>query len=277
MVDFFKTDIFNSEFTPRSSSSFNLFGVSLPTNQDIYFISKWHEIFERYTTARIFVREAKKDDWSDWEHWFNVTDKDSTDKIMKLKLISDMYETALINYNILVDLSWTITYVSAEYVLYHFDKSGNILNADEIYGMQPIEEAYKTLRATENIVTTPTAVNNPFQFIKIMRPEFSKAIDTVVNFWSNFADSSIRSNYNYIKHKGKPIYDEICKLDDTRFFTLQLEKENYPSDIRDVQKRIALFQSIEELITFDDTLLFTYFSKLIPELCKAVNPSPMIF
>ena len=50
---------------------------------------------------------------------------------------AQMLETALINYNILVDLTRTMTYVSAEYVLYWFDTSGNVTNVDEIVGMYP--------------------------------------------------------------------------------------------------------------------------------------------
>ena len=43
----FQTDIFEG-VQPPSSSKYNLLGVKLPTSQDVYFMSKWHEVFERY-------------------------------------------------------------------------------------------------------------------------------------------------------------------------------------------------------------------------------------
>lgn len=275
--DIFKTDIFNSIISPPNSSKYSLIGTKTPSNQDIYFISKWHEIFERYCSARIFIREAMKDEWSDWEHWFNLTDSECINNAFKLKLIADMYETALINYNILVDLSWTITYVSSEYILYKFDKSGNIVNSNEIYGMLPIEQAYDALRGAENIVTTPTAADNPFKYLKEQLPEFKDSIDLIINFWSKFSNSEIRNIYNYIKHKGKPVYYEINELDPVRFFDIHIWTEQYPSDIRDVQKTLRLFDGINALIEFDDNELFPYLTQLINALNTAIKPSPMVF
>lgn len=43
----FQTDIFQG-VEPPSSSKYNLVGVKIPTSQDVYFMSKWHELFERY-------------------------------------------------------------------------------------------------------------------------------------------------------------------------------------------------------------------------------------
>ncbi len=275
--DIFKTDIFNSIISPPQSSNYNLVGTKFPSNQDMYFISKWHEIFDRYCSARIFMREAVKDEWSDWEHWFNLTDNTRTNEFFKLRLIADMYETALINYNILVDLSWTITYVSSEYILYKFDKFGNIVNVNEIYGMLPIEQAYDALRGAENIVTTPTAADNPFKYLKEQLPEFEDSINLIIEFWSKFSNSEIRSIYNYIKHKGKPVYYEINELDPVRFFDIHIGNEQYPSDIRDVQKTLRLSDSINALIEFDDNELFPYLTKLIDALKRAINPSPMVF
>ena len=66
--DIFSNDIFNSKIKPPTSKTYNLIGTHLPTNQDLFFVSKWHEIFDRYCSARIFIREAYKDKWSDWKH-----------------------------------------------------------------------------------------------------------------------------------------------------------------------------------------------------------------
>lgn len=106
-------------------------------------------------------------------------------------------------YNVIVDLSWTLCYVSAEYALYEKDETINFS------GMLPIEEAYAALRKAENIVTNPNSPDNPFVYLKSMYPGFAPAIDLIIEFWKNFADSNVRGLYNYVKHKGKPLFDEI--------------------------------------------------------------------
>ena len=273
--DIFSNDIFNSQIKPPTSKTYSLVGTPLQTNQDLFFVSKWHEIFDRYCSARIFIREAYKDKWSDWEHWFKLSG-DERDEAFKIIFMAEMYETALINYNILVDLSWTITYTSCEYVLYRFDGDGNVTNAAEVRGLVPIDEAGEILRKLENNTTTPTADNNPFTYLKTTVPEFSNSVDIIVDFWKNFSSSNIRSLYNFIKHKGKPKYKELDKLSPGRFFSLQINNKSYPSDIKDVQRIISLKEGLEELVRFDNEELFPYLEKLIIELEKAVNPSPMI-
>ena len=57
MKDIFTGDIFE-KIEPPHNVSFKIVGTALPTNQDMYFVAKWHEIFERYTSARLFVRKA---------------------------------------------------------------------------------------------------------------------------------------------------------------------------------------------------------------------------
>lgn len=88
----------------------------------MYFVSKWHELFERYEMARIFLSKTEEDNW---DYWFDKVDDEVAQKGIELMFKAQMLETALINYNILVDLTWTMTYVSAEYVLYKFDNEGN--------------------------------------------------------------------------------------------------------------------------------------------------------
>ena len=274
--DYFKNDIFDSIIKPPTSSKFDLIGLKFPSNQDMYFMAKWHEIFDRYTSARLFLREALKDDLNDWKHWFNLSEKSDINNYFMIKLQSEMYETALISYNILVDLSWTITYVSAEYILYRYDNKGNIINRDEILTMSPIEEAYRILRNVESLVTSPTSEQSQFTYLKSMCPDFATAIDFITEFWSHFCNSNIRSLYNFIKHKGKPLYKECNDYNPSSFFGITIGDESYPSDIRDVQKIVNLKDGIIELIDFDDNQLFPYLSSLIAELKRVIDPSPMI-
>ena len=73
-------------------------------------------------------------------------------------------------------------FATSEYVLYKFDKSGNIINSNEIYGMLPIEQAYDALRGVEDIVTTPTAAANPLKYLKEQLPEFEESINLIIEF-----------------------------------------------------------------------------------------------
>lgn len=60
-------------------------------------------------------------------------------------------------------------------------------------------------------------------------------------------------------------------------FSLRINDQNCPSDIRDVQKTISLADAIEELRTFDDEKLFPYVESLFIQLEDLVKPSPLIF
>ena len=102
MEDIFTGDIFE-KIEPPHGVSFKIVETALPTNQDIYFVAKWHEIFERYTTARLFVRKALEDNW---EYWFNRVDDEKVQHAIENKFKAELYETALLSYNILVDLTW---------------------------------------------------------------------------------------------------------------------------------------------------------------------------
>lgn len=273
MEDIFTEDIFE-KLDPLHSVSFKFEGTPLPTNQDFYFVAKWHEIFERYTTARLFVRKALEDNW---DYWFNRIDDDKVQRAVEYSFKAELYETALLSYNILVDLTWTWTYVSAEYVLYSFDGEGNVTNAEDICGMHPIEEAYELLRKTENGVSSPHAEGNPFTYLKVMIPKFSEAVETIVEFWKVFSNSSIRNLYNFVKHKGKPLYEETEKLRGRKLMSIYIDDEECPSDIRDVQKIISVEKGLQELIDFDNNMLFPYVEKLLNHLKIAVDPSPLTF
>lgn len=273
MADIFTGDIFD-EIAPSHSASVKIVGIPLPTNQDVYFVAKWNEIFERYNTARMFAQKALGDEW---DYWFNKFDDEKIQYTIENKFKGELYETALINYNILVDLTWTWTYVSAEYALYVFDEEGNVTNAKDVCGMHPMEESYELLRKAENDVSNPFAEGNPFHYLKTMRPEFSDAVDTIVEFWKLFSNSSIRNLYNFVKHKGKPIYEEVEKSRSAKLMSILIGNEEYPSDIRDVQKIINVENGLKELIEFDNNLLFPYVKKLLNQLKAAVAPSPMAF
>lgn len=259
----FVNDI-HSLMAPRNVK-FDLVGTKLPCNKDIFFRAKQQEIVEQYEAARSFLCETETEDW---DHWFN---SEKNHEVFELIFKSHFLEASLMFYNVIVDLSWTLCYVSAEYVLYERDK------AIDFSGMLPIEEAYDALRKAENLVTNPNSQGNPFEYLKNMCPEFTPAIDLIVSFWSNFADSEIRKLYNFIKHKGKPNFEEIEAHKGGIAVRLKIGNEDYPTDIREVQKKIGLYQIIRELRDFDDNVLFPYIRELLSRLETILSPSPLVF
>lgn len=273
-MNLFINDIFDN-IMPPSNTIFRMDGLKIPKNKDIYFMAKWHELFEKYQTARLFIEQTQKERFDDWI--ISPEDNKNAEKYFTLYIKSILYEAALINYNILVDLSWTLTYVSAEYSLYEFDLTGNVINVKDVSGLHTIEDAYQMLRDTEKAVTTPHTQGSPFTYLKKMCPEYTDAIDLIINFWRLFSNSQIRSLYNYTKHKGVLHYKELDSLSHKKVWKFyDYNNKTMPSDISDVQKQISLNESITDLISFDDNILFPYINELIKLLKEAVNPSPII-
>lgn len=239
------------------------------------------------------MRELDNDDW---KHWFVPNPDPKNNQAFQYIFQGYLYETALIYYNIIVDLSWTLCYTCAEFAC---TQNGKRV---DLSGLKSIEESAELLRKAENNVTAPTADNNPFGYLKLMSPEFTEAIDLIVAFWTKFADSDIRKTYNYCKHKGKPVYTEISNLQGGRLMGLYVQptkqetaqnadidssnkdktrtgEENtiqIASDIRDVQLGISLGSSIKRLQEFDDNELFPYIQALMKELEAVIKPSPLL-
>lgn len=256
-----------------SSKTFSLIGARLPTSRDAYFVSKRTEIIEQYTAARIFLEQTEA---TNWDYWFHKLDDENLQKIAELTMQSYLYEASLMYYNIVVDLSWTICYLASEFSLAQRNERV------DFGGIKPVDEAYSLMRKAENLVTHPTAEENPFGYLKMMCPEFSTAIDMIVSFWEFFMQSNIRQRYNYCKHKGKPSYSEITTIaDPVRLLGLYLQDEEgnqieLASDPQDVRLKCNLEDSITELVSFDNEQLFPYISNLLSELERVINPSPFI-
>ena len=268
----FNTDVFSLD-VPHNSEFF-LCGVRLPSSLDVLFRAKHKELHEQYVTARLFMLKTETTGEA-WNYWFNHCADAETQEIFETKIRTTLYESALMFYNIVVDLSWTLCYVCCEFAC---TVEGERVTID---GMKSIEEAYKILRSTERNVTSPTAANNPFDYLKIMAPNYAPAIDCIIDFWNAFSDTPIRNIYNYCKHKGKPIYTELASHQEPRFFDLYVKDENgkttqLASDIRDVQMELSLTDEIARLKAFDDEVLFPYIQKLIGIIEATIYPSPFL-
>ena len=267
----FETDIFS--VFESEQKNFDFFDAKLPNNKDVFFMAKKRELFEQYQAARSFMEETDTDDWN---HWFEPVESETANEYFKLFLRSTFFEAALFYYNAIVDVSWTLCYVAVEFAC---NRNGTRISLE---GIAPIEEAVELLRSAEKNVTSPTADTNPFEYLKKMCPEFTQAIDLIVEFWIKFASSEIRKRYNFCKHKGKPEYEEIVKLNPQRFLGYYKENRNsgerieLASNIQDVRYMISLESAIMELKDFDDKTLFPYINELINIIDGKLNPSPFL-
>lgn len=262
----FEHEVF--DLMPPDNNAFSLVGTKIPNDKDIFFRAKQKETLDRYQAARRFMYELETDDW---DHYFQKSADAKANVYFQNVLKAQMYEAALIFYNTVIDLSWITCYISAEYFIYLDGKPV------EIEGITTIETAYDALRKAEGLVQHPGADGSPFIYLKKMCPQFSDVLDFIINFWENFSNTPVRLNYNYFKHKGALCYEEIQELEPNRIFSLRVNDQNCPSDIRDVQKTISLLGAIEELRQFDNNQLFPYIESLFQQLEALVKPSPLIF
>lgn len=256
------------DLMPSGNKTFNLIGLKMPSDKDIFFRAKQKETLDKYQAARRFMYELETDDW---DHYFHKLEDENGNIYFQNVLKAQWYEAALLFYNAVVDLSWIACYISAEYFIYIDGK------AVEVEGLTPIEEAYSALRKAEGYVQHPGADGNPFEYLRKMCPQFSDTLDFVIAFWKDFADTPVRWKYNYLKHKGSLCYKEIQEREPHKIFSLQVNDWKCPSDIRDVQATINLIDAIEELRRFDNEKLFPYIESLFAQLEDLVKPSPLIF
>ena len=266
----FYTDILSLRGPSKLTFSFPL--SKLPNSNDVYFRAKQKELVEQYDAARIFMHETETDDWN---HWFEPVEDSTTTEALRLIFRSHFYETALFYYNAVIDISWTMCYVAIEYAC--SNKGARV----SINGMKSIEEAAELLRKAEGNVTSPTAENNPFSYLKLMCPEFEPVIEQIISFWNSFSSSDIRKRYNYCKHKGRPSYEEIERLRSgcgIRFYRKKTDGQitQIPTDSQDIQYSFSLEAAIIELRDFDDQILFPYVQKLIRSIENILQPSPIV-
>ena len=235
-------------------------GITIPTSRDVYFCAKQKELISQYSQARFFLSK---------------TDKQEIKKYVEpgedeLLYRSCFYETALLYYNIVVDLSWALCYTSLEY---YVNNSGQ---ANKYGGLSSLEESFNNLRIAEKNSLSPTDPASPFIYFNKISPAYSNVINHITSFWKNYSNSDIRNDYNYIKHKGKPYYIEQEQTSDCKLISVTLSGGSLATDSRDVMKKIKLVQAITKLQQFDENELFPYIKALIKELYTLVNPSALV-
>lgn len=251
---------FNNELSDLFKQRIHSDGIEIPVSRDVYFRAKQKELLSQYSQARLFLAET---DDTDWTHWKIEPSNEKYKTIFR----GCFYETALIFYNIVVDLSLVLSYVSIEFAI---EKSGERV---AFGGREKIREAFENLRKAEGNVLQPTAKESPFLYLEQHYPKYSNLFNYLTTFWTALCQTNIRKIYNYIKHKGKPLYIELEEMDDCKVLSVTINGEEQATDSRDIAYRISLKSSIEDLKKFDNEMLFPYLSELFKILENIVQPS----
>ena len=278
------------EFRQKRTGLISLSGMKLPVGNDVFFRAKQSELIAQYQGARIFLSQTGT---TAWDYWFTKTEPtgEKTVQLIENNYRAYFFETALLYYNIVVDLSWVMLYSAVEYRCV----ADGI--AVDITGIQTINTAYDALRKLESITTAPiNAKTSAFQYLKKLYPKCECAVDMVSSFWSKFYDSEIRQLYNFCKHRGKSIYKEIADLQGGEPFSIGIfqspcveqqqgtsalafsgsKYQKIVSDTHDVQKKVVLSEEIERLLKFDNETLYPYIKQLLVEIERIVKPSPLV-
>ncbi len=195
-------------------------------------------------------------------------------KLFELRQQINFYESALINYNILIDYSWQLVYFCFEYVYY--DKQENV----GLDNMIEINEARKILNKLEKDVKCPLNEESPIHYFEKFNvdSEYKEVFDLINNFWNGFKDTELRNNYNKLKHCGNLLYEEEQALIDTRIkCTCKINGKKIPTSAKDLRQAISLNKSIEDLKDFDDNLLTGYLSKLLNALNSIIELPDLAF
>lgn len=244
-------------------------GKKIGSNEDLFFRAKQNEIYDQYCAARIFMRETEFQVEEKDKYLTSLSEMYKSDLDMGVYLKSIFYESALIYYNIVVDLTWVLTYACIEY--FCFENQCDIL---PLKGIQDVDTARKSLIHIEENTVSPGSVNNPFTYLRQIAPAFNCSIDIIKQFWDKYCNDKIRNRYNYIKHRGKPYYLEV--KDERIFNAYSGSGESFvqlASAVSDVSERYSLDEAIKDLQEFDDNCLFEYVYKLIKELENIVKPT----
>ena len=248
--------------------------INIPTGNQLYYAQKKLELFERYQTARMFMRML-----DDKEILQYIASKICTSNhdLMIEGIKCDFYEAALFNYNIIVDMSWLLTLAAAEYIVYKDNESQEKPDFTLLYECLKIKDAKDAIYKIESLSTSPEYNEKSlFKYLKKINIPYEYAINYVNEFWKTFQNDDIRHNYNYIKHKGKPIYYNEKIGDISKEWSIYDGDELISANIQDTRTSVNIDEEIKKLLKFDNDTLFPYIKKLESLLEKNIDISDTI-
>ena len=80
------------DLMPSGSKTFNLIGLKMPSDKDIFFRAKQKETLDKYQAARRFMYELETDDW---DHYFHKLEDENGNIYFQNVLKAQWYEAAI--------------------------------------------------------------------------------------------------------------------------------------------------------------------------------------
>lgn len=258
---------------PNINRKFELVGTPIEITQDFIYLAKLREIIARYESARFMLLQTKP---KEWDYWTKLNKTEETKEYCKVIVKSNFYESALIFYNIVVELSWQLTYLSIENFL--INTNDNIVS--DLSGLKEKDDAVNLIRQLEELCKEPS--DQLYSYLLKIDPTLDEIIEIIRRFKDKVEFINLKLLYNFTKHRGKFKYKEMFDFEDLRFhttysFNSEGDITTLNSSSEDLFKTLNLEEAINELFYFDDEILFPYLKQLIYLLFEWVQPSPFAF
>ena len=237
--------------------------IVIHTTKELFFEGKLYEIYLRYISARIMLEPI---DNNKGEYWYDYEKDSSHNDLIMLNYNGFFIENAILNYNIVVDLTWIIAIISIDICYYEDSKKFILDNPNEINNSKRIIDKIEKMIKSPNQEEIKEFLN----YISQLNPKYQEIVEHVRLFWDNFFDSEVRTLYNFIKHRGKPEYTEIYKITGRKFYSFKDDGNEYATDMSDLRKEVKMYKTFEDLIDFDNNILFPYCDKLFELLIKII-------
>ena len=237
--------------------------IIIPSSRELFFEGKLYEIYLRYQSARTMLNAI---DNNENGYWYD--DIEENKDLIRLNYNGFFLESMIMNYNIIIDLTWVVTFLSIEICDYEIKSDGNFNFSDG----NDISKTKEIIKKIEGLAKRPDdrEISEYMNYFNSLSEKYIPITEHIKSFWKTFKDSEIRKLYNFIKHRGKPEYKEIYNITGRKFYSYISDEIEYSTDISDIRSTISLYETLNNLIYFDDNTLFEYCDKLFELLIAIV-------
>lgn len=262
-----------------------------PSSSEYFFKCKQQEIRERYDSARRMMCNIYPNNGEIYPPI--LTDDENRKKRCELYMQAIYYEASLTFYNMVIDLSWVMVCGAFDF---SYGTEDNRFIVEEFYNCE------KYIDILSNLEQNTTSPNDWSRYFSNRMPSSEPIMSLVMDFWNTVQNHPIRGKYNYIKHRGRPVYKELFDIDSKHrpsrgMYILEgvptfnnTDEEikwhlNYkkrdvdtelPTHVDEMRKTYSLIESIDELKDFDENKLFPYITNLFDLIDEFLQPSNRI-
>ncbi|WAW14406.1 hypothetical protein [Peptostreptococcus equinus] len=263
----FEKDIFNDINNGKEINDFETSeDIEVGELKGLFYVLKSNEIINKYHQARLVVKEFFKENIEYIEEYNNR-------EVVK----GMIYEHALFLYNAVIDLLFCTVYLCTEQYVYKNGKK--ITNYDDLFDNTDIEKFIRDLERNSKANT------DTIEYFEKMDNKYGTIKNELIKLMEELDKTKIRSNFNFIKHRGMIDYGELKNNSKVieeinKFCFFRPEFRPYIDIIKQERGSIYRFQNkqnlancISELIKFDNDFLFGIVKVILEELYIICQPT----